>query len=91
MMVSELCTGPCIALEVSSNCPTGDNQNFSTVVGKFKKEVAGPRDPVIAKELEQDSVRALFGYDKVRNAIHCTDLPDDTKLELNYMFSILCE
>jgi len=91
MMVSELCTGPCIALEVSNNCSGSGDESFSSCVSKFKKEVAGPRDPVIAKELEKDSIRALFGCDKVRNAIHCTDLPDDTKLELNYMFSILCE
>jgi len=83
MMVAELCTGPCIALEVSS-----DGEDPAT---RFKKDVAGPRDPVIAKELEKGSVRALFGNDKVRNAIHCTDLPDDTKLELTYMFQILCE
>jgi nucleoside-diphosphate kinase len=84
MMVSELCTGPCIALEVS--CLDEDSPS-----SRFKREVAGPRDPVIAKELEKDSIRSLFGNDKVRNAIHCTDLPDDTKLELNYMFQILCE
>jgi len=83
MMVAELCTGPCIALEVSSH-----GEDPAT---RFKKDIAGPRDPVIAKELEKGSVRALFGNDKVRNAIHCTDLPDDTKLELTYMFQILCE
>jgi len=85
MMVSELCGGPCIALEVSSP-DAGDN-----CVMNFKKCVAGPRDPVIAKELAGDSIRAIFGHDKVRNAIHCTDLPEDTTLELSYMFSILCE
>lgn len=86
MMVSELCTGPCIALEISAPDNPGNN-----CVARFKKEVAGPRDPVIAKELEGDSIRALFGVDKVRNAIHCTDLPNDTQLELSYMFQILCE
>merc|ERR1711964_451251 len=86
MMVSELCTGPCIALEVSP-----PDKSETNCVLRFKKEIAGPRDPVIAKELEKQSVRALFGVDKVRNAIHCTDLPGDTKLELSYMFQILCE
>ena len=85
MMVAELCTGPCIALEVSTDSPPQEG-----VVAGFKKQVAGPRDPVIAKELDTSSIRALFGTDKVRNAVHCTDLVDDTRIELNYMFQILC-
>lgn len=91
MMVSELCTGPCIALEVSSPGAALPKNLDEQCVTRFKKEIAGPRDPVIAKELDKVSIRALFGNDKVRNAIHCTDLPDDTKLELSYMFQILCE
>jgi nucleoside-diphosphate kinase len=95
MMVSELCTGPCIALEVSNSSGTSNSPPSNNIedqcVTKFKHDVAGYRDPVVAKELQSSSIRALFGNDKVRNAIHCTDLPDDTKLELSYMFQILCE
>jgi len=83
-MVCELCAGPSIALEVSSNSGECD-------VSKFKKEVAGARDPVIAKELDKDSLRSLFGRDKVQNGLHCTDLPRDAVLELSYVFEILCE
>lgn len=83
MMVSELCAGPCIALEVLN----GSND----AVMQFKKEIAGARDPVIAKELDKQTLRALFGHDKVQNAIHCTDLPRDAVLELSYVFQILCE
>jgi len=86
MMVTELTSGPCIALEV---VPMDDSVDGSCV--RFKKEVAGPRDPVIAKELEKGSIRALFGSDKVKNAVHCTDLPRDTIIELSYVFQILCE
>lgn len=32
--------------------------------------------------------RARFGLDKVRNAVHCTDLPEDGSLEVEYFFSI---
>lgn len=85
-MVSELCTGPCIALEV---LPRGNVEE--NCVKKFKTDIAGPRDPVIAKELDQGSLRAMFGQDKVKNAIHCTDLPRDTTLELSYMFQVLCD
>merc|ERR1712048_437027 len=86
MMVSELTSGPCIALEVA---PMGNSSNES--VARFKSEVAGPRDPVIAKDLDPHTLRAMFGQDKVKNCVHCTDLPDDSTLELSYCFQILCE
>lgn len=86
-MVTELCDGPCIALEVWSNNPTDDISD----VTNFKAKVAGARDPVIAKELDKGSLRALFGRDKVQNSVHCTDLPRDAVLELSYVFEILCE
>jgi nucleoside-diphosphate kinase len=35
------------------------------------------------------SLRALFGRDKVKNAVHCTDLPEDGILEVEYFFNIL--
>jgi len=85
MMVSELTSGPCVALEVVPMDTTEDS------VMRFKKEVAGPRDPVIAKELDKQTLRALFGQDKVKNCVHCTDLPRDSILELSYCFQILCE
>lgn len=86
MMVSELTSGPCIALEV---VPLGDGSEEA--VSRFKSEVAGPRDPVIAKDLDPHTLRALYGQDKVKNCVHCTDLPDDSNLELSYCFQILCE
>jgi hypothetical protein len=33
--------------------------------------------------------RAKFGLDRVRNAVHCTDLPEDGTLECEYFFKIL--
>lgn len=83
-MVCELCAGPSIALEVASHSGECD-------VNTFKKQIAGARDPIIAKELDKDSLRSLFGRDKVQNALHCTDLPRDAVLELSYVFEILCE
>merc|ERR1712159_216244 len=87
MMVSELTSGPCIALEV---VPMGGS-DVGEAVSRFKSEVAGPRDPVIAKDLDPHTLRALYGQDKVKNCVHCTDLPDDSNLELSYCFQILCE
>lgn len=37
----------------------------------------------VAKHLRPHTLRAKFGVDKVRNAVHCTDLPDDASLEVS--------
>lgn len=77
-MVQELCSGPCIAMEIS-----GNNAHSAF------RELAGPVDPEIARTLRPNTLRAKFGRDKVRNAVHCTDLPDDAGLEVEYFFRIL--
>ncbi|XP_067669784.1 nucleoside diphosphate kinase homolog 7-like [Haliotis asinina] len=77
-MVAELTSGPCIALEVRA-------QDASNTF----REMAGPADPEIARHLRPRTLRALFGSDKVRNAVHCTDLPEDGLLEVEYFFRIL--
>ncbi|XP_064615445.1 nucleoside diphosphate kinase homolog 7-like [Liolophura sinensis] len=77
-MVKELTHGPCIALEIrSEDAPT-----------KFR-DMAGPADPEIARHLRPRTLRALYGKDKIQNAIHCTDLPEDGLLEVEYFFKIL--
>jgi hypothetical protein len=43
-----------------------------------------------AKELYPNIIRAIFGQDRVRNAIHCTVLPNDVIIECKYLFKILC-
>jgi len=45
-------------------------------------------DPEIAKNLRPNTLRARFGIDRCRNAVHCTDLPEDGTLETEYWFSI---
>jgi nucleoside diphosphate kinase len=35
------------------------------------------------------TLRARFGVDKLRNAVHATDLPEDGVLEAEYLFQIL--
>lgn len=77
-MVEELSSGPCIAMEIS-----GDNAH-----GAFR-EIVGPSDPEIARHLRPHTIRAKFGQDKIKNALHCTDLPDDSALEVEYFFKIL--
>ena len=77
-LIDQMTTGPCIVMEVRQE----------NAVKSFR-ELAGPADPEIAKSLRPDTLRARFGLDKVRNAIHCTDLPEDGNLDSEYFFSIL--
>lgn len=77
-MVAELLAGPCVALELKG----------ANVQSEFRQYV-GPADPEIAKHLRKHSLRAKFGVNKVYNAVHCTDLPEDGPLEVAYFFQIL--
>lgn len=43
----------------------------------------------MARTLRPRTLRALFGLDKVKNGVHCTDLPEDAILEVEYFFRIL--
>lgn len=58
------------------------------VHGEFRK-LAGPSDSEVARQIRPHTLRARFGNDKYRNAVHCTDLPEDVNLELEYFFKIL--
>lgn len=71
-MVTELCSGPCVAIEIQQSNPT-----------KTFREFCGPADPEIARHLRPETLRAIFGKTKVQNAVHCTDLPEDGLLEVS--------
>uniref|UniRef100_A0A672GL73 Nucleoside diphosphate kinase homolog 7 n=1 Tax=Salarias fasciatus TaxID=181472 RepID=A0A672GL73_SALFA len=77
-MVNELSSGPCMVLEI-----------HGTDVSKTFREFCGPSDPDIARHLRPATLRALYGSTKVKNAVHCTDLPEDGVLEVQYFFKIL--
>ncbi|XP_012871084.1 PREDICTED: nucleoside diphosphate kinase 7 isoform X1 [Dipodomys ordii] len=77
-MVTEMYSGPCVALEIQQSNPA-----------KTFREFCGPADPEIARHLRPDTLRAIFGKTKIRNAVHCTDLPEDGLLEVQYFFKIL--
>uniref|UniRef100_A0A6I8S5A1 Nucleoside diphosphate kinase homolog 7 n=1 Tax=Xenopus tropicalis TaxID=8364 RepID=A0A6I8S5A1_XENTR len=77
-MIVELCSGPCIALEIrDAEAP------------KRFRDFCGPADPEIARHLRPKTLRARFGKNKIKNAVHCTDLPEDAPLEVQYFFKIL--
>lgn len=77
-MAESLTTGASLALEVRGE-----------MVVERLREFCGPTDPEIARLVRPSSLRAEFGEDVVRNAIHCTDLPEDGVLESEYFFNIL--
>lgn len=79
-MVTQLQSGACLALEVQ-----GQEDDIQQ---KFRL-ICGPADPHIGKILRPKTLRAVFGVDKIMNAIHCTDLNEDTLLELEYFFKVL--
>lgn len=68
--VDELCSGPCIAVEVRAR----------DAVATFR-QTAGPWDVDMARKLAEDSIRGRFG-----DVIHCTDLETDAYDECNYFF-----
>lgn len=79
-MVTQLQSGACLAIEVQ-----GQDED---VQAKFRA-FCGPADPHVAKILRPRTLRANFGIDKVSNGVHCTDLREDTLLELEYIFKVL--
>ena len=81
-MVDQLSSGPCIAMEIIDiHTHQGAHQKF--------RELVGPSDPEIARHLRPNTLRAKYGKEKITNAIHCTDLPEDQTLEVEYFFKIL--
>eukprot|EP01083_Nonionella_stella_P133799 406829_1 len=77
-MVEEMVSGGCIAMEIRAE----------SAVAKFR-DLCGPFDAEIARHIFPQSLRARFGVDRVRNAVHCTDLAEDGELESRYFFEIL--
>jgi nucleoside-diphosphate kinase len=76
--VAELSAAPALAIEVR-----GPNA-VDTL-----RELAGPVDVAIARALRPRSLRARFGVDNVRNAVHVTDCEQDGPLESKFLFHVL--
>lgn len=77
-MVAQLLEGPMLVMEIRAE----------DAVASFR-EFVGPADPAISRTLRPHTLRARYGHDKIRNAVHCTDLPEDGGLEVEYFFRIL--
>ena len=77
-VVDHITSGPCIVMEIRQE----------NVVNSFR-QLVGPIDPEVAKHLRPNTIRSRYGADRVMNAVHCTDLPEDGTLECEYFFRIL--
>jgi len=77
-MVDQFCSGACVAMEIRAE----------DAVSTFRQS-AGPWDVEMAKELRPNTIRAKYGTNRVLNAIHCTDLPEDGVAECQYFFDLL--
>jgi nucleoside-diphosphate kinase len=76
--VVELCGGMCVAIELRAQ----------DAVRTFR-QTAGPWDVEMARELRPNTIRGMYGVDKVRNVVHCTDLDTDAIAECEYVFKLV--
>ncbi|XP_011872923.1 PREDICTED: nucleoside diphosphate kinase 7 isoform X1 [Vollenhovia emeryi] len=81
-MATELQSGPCIVMEVSHK------DKSLNIVADFRN-LCGPMDSDIARQIRPNTLRAKYGKTKVQNAVHCSDLPEDGMLEVEYFFKLL--
>ncbi|MCS7262946.1 MAG: nucleoside-diphosphate kinase [Aquificaceae bacterium] len=56
---------------------------------KRVREIIGPTDSEEARRVAPDSLRALFGTDKGRNAVHASDSVESASYEIPFIFSQL--
>jgi nucleoside diphosphate kinase len=47
------------------------------------RDFCGPYDPELARVINPNSLRAKYGLDKARNAVHCSDLKEDAALDVS--------
>jgi nucleoside-diphosphate kinase len=76
--VQELSSAPAVAFEVRAPQAV-----------EVLRELAGPYDIAVARELRPRSLRALYGTDNVLSAIHVTDVDVDGPLESKFIFHVL--
>ncbi|NPA33072.1 MAG: nucleoside-diphosphate kinase [Aquificae bacterium] len=51
------------------------------------RQIIGPTDSEEARKTAPNSIRALFGTDKGKNAIHASDSPESAREEICFIFS----
>ena len=85
-MLEQVSCGPLLALLIDKASPEMYAQ-VDTVTAF--RALVGPYEPEIARALRSDSLRAIYGVDFAKNAVHCTDLAEDGELECLHFFETL--
>lgn len=80
--VDQLTSGSMVAVHLS--CRDLSIENAVEPLRGF----CGPVDPDMCRHVVPQSLRARFGIDQARNAVHCTDLEEDAQLEVHRIFQI---
>lgn len=71
---------------ISISCAIA-TENESCV--EILRNICGPNDINVAKTLRPQSLRAKFGLNSIKSAVHCTDLATDGLSDVQLVFSIL--
>ena len=71
-LVSFMCSGPCMVIELKKNNAVLEWRNL-----------IGATDP---KEAEEGTIRKLFAENKERNSVHGSDSDENAIIEINYFF-----
>lgn len=71
--------------ELHFNASEGADQNIFLAV----RALCGPYDPTIAKALRSATIRARYGVDRSRNAVHCCDIEEDVPSVCKFIFSFV--
>jgi nucleoside-diphosphate kinase len=77
-LVEFMISGPVVACVLE-----GDNAI------KRVRDIIGPTDSQEARQVAPSSIRALFGTDKGKNAIHASDSKESADYEIPFIFSRL--
>ncbi len=77
-LVEFMCSGPVVAAVLESE----------NAIAKVR-ELIGPTDSEEARSSAPNSIRALFGTDKGKNAIHASDSKESADYEIPFIFSCL--
>jgi nucleoside-diphosphate kinase len=84
-MVRQLSSGRCLSL-----CLGLKEKLTVEEVVQALRDVCGPSNASLAASVRPNSLRAKFsGKNLDENGVHCTDLPEDAVLELEYFFKII--
>lgn len=85
-MIEQSASGPVLALMIVSK---NENQFDDFDVVKKFRDFCGPMEPELARTLRPNSLRAIYGVDLIKNAVHCTDLSEDGIIECKHFFETL--